>query len=72
MALPTVKVITTQQVNDLDRDTGRTMAFMRIKWKIDDNHGPYVDNFPLEGFDASAATRALETKAAEILKLTGK
>jgi hypothetical protein len=72
MATPTVKIITTQQVQDLDRDTGRAMSFMRIKWRIDDQHGPYVDSFPLDGFNADAARRVLDTKAAEILKLAGK
>lgn len=67
--MPTIEILRTQEFSELT-PSGSVAKKMRVTWRIDEAHGPYVDTFPSVPFDASAARRALEARAAGILALS--
>jgi len=66
-----VKILKTQQQNDLNPETGGVISRMRVTWQVDAQHGPYIDFFDAATFDGAAAKAAIEKRAAEIMKLKG-
>lgn len=64
-----VTIISTQQSHDLERDTGKLLSRMRVAWRIDAKHGPYIEYFPFDDFNGTTARLALEQRARDILSI---
>ena len=47
----------------------RVTRMMRVEWMAGE-HGPFVEHFPREGFDAARARTKLEEQARELEQLT--
>lgn len=64
-----IDIVRTQETNTYDRNGG-VVKMLRVVWFADKDHGPYVDEFPVEmsGFDQR---QALEARAAQIATLRG-
>lgn len=69
--MPRFEILRTQEYSDLT-PANTVVKRMRVTWRIDDQHGPYVDTFPSQPFDEQAAKLAIDARAGKILSLAGR
>lgn len=65
-----VKILQTMESVAFD-DLSRPYKTLRVKWAIDDRHGPYTDTFRMDELNGLDIRQKLETRAQQILLLKG-
>ena len=65
-----VRIIRTQETQKL-RSGGHVDEYIRVTWETADGDGPFVDEFPKDGFDDNQARAAIERRAETFTRLRG-